>query len=124
MTPETKAKIEAASSKFLKELDEKYCHIEQANMPNIICEEAFTSGATYGYNLAIEEMNHVNLTLHEQITTLEARVEETLELARDLDMHTVHTTGCNNARSSLDDCLCGLKEPRVKLKSYLQNKGG
>ena len=57
MTDETKAKIEAASSKFLTKLDKKYCHIEQANMPNIICDDAFTSGASYGYNLAVEELS-------------------------------------------------------------------
>lgn len=31
----------------------------------------FTAGANFGYELAVEEMNHVNLTLHEKITELE-----------------------------------------------------
>jgi hypothetical protein len=43
----TDTKLEQAASKFLTTLDKKYNAIEQANMPNIICEEAFEAGALW-----------------------------------------------------------------------------
>ena len=36
----------------------------------------FTAGANFGYELAQEELNHINLTLHEKITELEEDLRE------------------------------------------------
>lgn len=137
MTPETKAKIEAAG---------------EDSSPNPHKQIGYIKGAAYGYNLAVEEMEREkkqtflvpqagcfkcgNLHYHstwnecaefnrERITTLEARLEKANELLRSMHIDCPAGWNLDNPESVTHEIAIGWhKSNNEKIESYLQNKGG
>ena len=138
MNQETKAKIEAAGEEYTSS---SYFSLEYSIGGKTAkeCEQSFTSGATYGYNLAVDEHKEINRRLAnhnadqaERITTLEARVEKANEVVGELaeelqlraEANNEVTLGGGNKDSSKNDNVTVVAGILGRARTYLQNKGG
>lgn len=97
-------------------------------------KDAFTAGANFGYELAQEELNHINLTLHEKITELEEQLkdgessflkvtdwnENLQKICNDKD---VINTGLNAINKTLMSKITELEQQLKKIETHLKTHG-
>lgn len=114
-------KVDLQLHKHHSQRDMKYSTIEQANMPYTITDEAFKAGASFMYQLAMDEQNNLEIYiehLHQSRDMLFNRVSECGKLLDEVEIALTRAVSWHQTRGSSPHGIDEMPSLLEKLKAH------